>query len=419
MATASASISDDWEHVEDTDSFSVISLSMSDDGSTDRPRDRPAIPALSTPPDNLDHQPHQSHRPPAQSLVCPREIGEEPDESQAVERCGMDMADVVEPDTPPAQPKEGINNDTNFDSICSTTSSLIKLIPAMPTDPCHCAPDIITKTKNLGAHLCHLEDILQGYAKHRRPSNRRAELPLGLSEWLGSLKSELLSIQERLDDPTTWSQAAEKLESFSSQMDGLMSVIQSDYEDFHTLNMPVLASQGPHATHRGPGRYASRITSGSNGLAHLRRELYTLRDQIVACLGEIHSCLHSDTFNNRDQRKDMKDLTLSYKKTKESLELMLSNHGSDWIDYSLAGGLTYPEFCRLNPDTIRSLILQLKEVTDDLFLERTRVQSLHYGNDPDGVLQGERMLIEESSFNTLRAIEEVLVSILQLRKDAY
>jgi hypothetical protein len=158
-------------------------------------------------------------------------------------------------------------------------------------------------------------------------------------------------------------------------------------------------------------------TSGNHNLAHLRRELYTLKDQIVACLGEIHYCEHRGISGSSEQRKTMAALTLNYKKTKEALERMLSNHGCDWIDYSVAGGLTYPEFCRLNTDTIRSLILQLKEVTDDLFLERCRAESVSRRNSPSGISEDEELIkINSTTMNTLQTIEELLVSILQIGK---
>jgi hypothetical protein len=37
-----------------------------------------------------------------------------------------------------------------------------------------------------------------------------------------------------------------------------------------------------------------------------------------------------------------------------TLSILLSNHGSDWIEQALGGGLTYAEFSRLNRRTIES-----------------------------------------------------------------
>ncbi|KAI0903268.1 hypothetical protein F4823DRAFT_568861 [Ustulina deusta] len=427
MATTAAGIPDDWEHVDDSDNFSVISLPTSEDDAPVPSRDRQVIAVVCKPSDNFVHpspQPRSENL--ARSDAHPRDANKEPDRNQAIERCGMDMTDVVEPDTPQAQSREITANENDLDSIFATTVSLMNLMAVILSSPRSHDIKVKSVLLTICAHLDRLRNILRKYAKLRKPENRPADLPVGLSERLGNLKSELLRMEETLNDPAAQTQASqaneyyEKFKSFSSQMDGLMAVIQSDYDDFYKLHFAVLASEdNSHTTsRRRHGRPLIRITPGNNALAHLRRELYTLKDQIVACLGEMQSCEHHEISDNRDQRRNMTALTLSYQKTKESLDLMLSNHGSDWTEYSAAGGLTYQEFCRLNPDTIRSIILQLKEVTDDLFLERCRVQSLRYGNDPDGIFQNEKLIINDSIINTLRATEELLISILQLRKDA-
>ncbi|KAI1419867.1 hypothetical protein F5Y12DRAFT_187300 [Xylaria sp. FL1777] len=426
MVTTGASISDGWEHVDDNDDFSVISLPMSEDDAPNPSRDRTVTTVLRSPPDNGIHP---SHQPPSENLVRshahPHDTNQQPDRNKAVEMCGMDMKDVVEPDTPQAPARE-ITNQSDFDCILATTFSLVNLVPKILHTPGYFDTRAKELAKPICEHLLHLEIILRGYSKHRRPGSKPTELPVGLSEWLDNLKSELGKGRKSSKEPATQSQASlgndyyERLSSLSSQMDGLMTVIRSDFEDFHTLDMPVVTSendmftncfgQPPHSSHP--------VIATNNNLAHLRRELYVLRDQIVSCLGEIHCCEQHGISNSGNQRRNMTALSLSYTKTKQSLELILSNHGNDWIEYSTAGGLTYPQFCRLNPDTIRSVILQLKEVTDDLFLERCRVQSLRYGNDPDSIMQNEELIFKKSSMDALQSIEELLISILKLRRDA-
>jgi hypothetical protein len=39
-----------------------------------------------------------------------------------------------------------------------------------------------------------------------------------------------------------------------------------------------------------------------------------------------------------------------------TLSILLSNHGSDWIDQSLGGGLTFVEFSRLGPQVVNDYI---------------------------------------------------------------
>ncbi|KAI1163163.1 hypothetical protein F5B18DRAFT_327873 [Nemania serpens] len=442
MAATSGDISEDWEHVDDADNFSVISLPTSEDDSPDPARARPAIPESSSPSNNLVLP---SLRPMsevlAQSRVSrlpERRRGSNVSGKQPAETCVTNTPDAVKSETPRAKSRERISSDSDFDSLAKTAFSLLKPIleilsvPGFEVQSQSLVGEFAANCEKIRLHLGNLQDILHGYAKHQKLSETIDGLPVGVPEWLESLKLELLAIQATLSTPTPQGRGSiavlvsghfKKLKVFSGQMDGLMAVIHSDYNDFHALQLPVVlaSDEGVLSSNRpGHGHPLSHITSGNHNLAHLRRELYTLKDQIAACLGEIHCYEHHGISNIRDQRKTVANLTYGYKKTKESLELMLSNHGGDWIDYSIAGGLTYPEFCRLNPDTIRSLILQLKEVTDDLFAERCRVQSTrcrnHTGAGP--VSSRQELVFSESTMDTLRTIEEVLVLILQVRKCA-
>ncbi|KAI1114491.1 hypothetical protein F5Y14DRAFT_170990 [Nemania sp. NC0429] len=442
MAATARDISEDWEHIDDGDTFSVISLPTSEDGSLDPTQEPPAIPESSSSsgdliPASLRPQSEDS----AQSQVSrlpETSRGSQASVIQPVKTCVTNMPDVVKSETTRAESRERNSKDSDFDCLAETASSLLEQIPVILSDmglkvnSRYVVGEFSANCEKIRLHLGNLVAILHGYAKHERSSGRVAVLPLGVSDWLDRLKLELLAVQSALRIPTLQGHGSvavsvsgylKKLKGFSSQMDGLMAVIQSDYNDFHALHLPVvLASDDdvPSSSRAGHGHPLGHITSGNHSLAHLRRELYALKDQIAACLGEIHCYEHHGISNIRDQRKTMASLTAGYKKTKDSLEMMLSNHGGDWIDYSIAGGLTYPEFCRLNPDTIRSLILQLKEVTDDLFIERCRVQSNRCRNNTSAVAVSsvQELVFSEATMNTLRTIEEVLVSILQVRKCA-
>ncbi|KAJ8121297.1 hypothetical protein O1611_g10141 [Lasiodiplodia mahajangana] len=372
----------------------------------------------------------------------PHDKGRDPGKSLSRELLAANTTDIVGLNTPPGREKANVNNDSDLDTICETTNTLLVLVAEIPAKTFpddvskYVAEGIRTRCLTLRSHLNRLQEILHGYAKHRRLGSRLAELPVGVSEWLENLKAELLALQNnvlRAQEPrypycTSTSPVSQhdpcrghykNLSGFCSQMDGLMAVIQIDYEDFHTLHMPtLLVSEGDaRMNYRGHPRSFGPIASGNRQLVHIRRELYSLKDQIVTCLGEIHSCEHHGISNSSDERKTMTTLTLSYKKTKESLEEMLSNHTGDWMDHSIAGGLTYQEFCRINADTIRSLTFQLKDVTDDMFLERTRAQSLRFKNSPKTLSRNEGLItISPVIISTLRTTEEVLASILQLRK---
>ncbi|KAI0108921.1 hypothetical protein GGR51DRAFT_513580 [Nemania sp. FL0031] len=427
-AGVGAGIPDDWEHVDDSDSFSVISLPTSEDDIPDPFQDPPATSELGAS-DSLESLRHQF-----QSAALtrfephPHDTGGDLGGSPSGERYDAGTTDIVGLNTPPGQEKEKekVNNDNDLDAICKITDVLVALIPKLlakkfrPQVPEDTAKGIQTTCQGLGSHLNRLQEILHGYARHRRLGSRFAQLPVGLSQWLEKLKLELLGLQNTMDYEST-SQAYNvfysTLTDFHRQMEGFMVVIKIDYEDFHTQHMHLPLSFEEDArtsNYRGHPRSFGPITSNNRELIRLRRELYTLKDQIVTCLAEIQSCEHHGISNSSDQRKTMTTLALSYKKIRESLEEMLSNHLGDWIDHSIAGGLTYREFCSLNPDTIRSLILQLKEVTDNMFLERTRAQSLRYENSPRTLSRNEGLImIDPVTIDTLQATEEVLASILK------
>lgn len=153
-------------------------------------------------------------------------------------------------------------------------------------------------------------------------------------------------------------------------------------------------------------------------LWNLRHELYDLKDQVTTCVTELE--FHRQQKTDQGVTVDFSLLTgieSSYRFIKSSLDVILSNHASDWIDNSLDGGLTYAEFCRLSPDTIRSLHLQLKDTVKNVSNELFRARSLRYMNDPDNILdQDSTVSFNNALLNELYSMEEELVSIFRLRK---
>lgn len=153
-------------------------------------------------------------------------------------------------------------------------------------------------------------------------------------------------------------------------------------------------------------------------LWNLRHELYDLKDQVTSCVTELE--LHRQQKTDQGAAADFSLLTgieSSYRFIKSSLDVILSNHASDWIDNSMDGGLTYAEFCSLSPDTIRSLQLQLKYTIQNVSTELSRARSLGYMNDPDNLLeQDSTALLNDELLNELYSMEEMLVSMFRLRK---
>lgn len=244
MAPAVADIPDDWEHVDDSDNYSVISLPASEADTIDPSQDQPAIPELSGP--ELEYpcrQPQSEGF--TRNRPHPRDTDGDISKNQASKRSLADTIDDNVLNTPRVPSREPVNNDRDLDAICKTTKFLIELIPEILAGENHTliAKYYISTIESgcvaIYSHLGSLLDILNGYAKHRRLGSRLAELPVGLSEWLDKLKVELLRIRDSVNGPKTLASFltpvqhssqllahGESLKCFINQMDGLMAVIQ-------------------------------------------------------------------------------------------------------------------------------------------------------------------------------------------------
>ncbi|KAI2638523.1 hypothetical protein GGS21DRAFT_508659 [Xylaria nigripes] len=432
MAAITVGLSDDWQQVDDSDTFSIISLSISDDDLLNSSQARQSKSSY-----DLVHSSNQSEGPtPVDIHLHDSEGG--CDKNQLDEICDVEMTDVGSPNNTRTLPSDIVNSGIELEALCERTRPVIRVLSSIVTlisrgqyhPP---ADEVKAKCEALRSRLVCLQDMLCVCAKHRDGGNRPAGFRVdpGLSEWLENLKSQLLGIRDGLREPgnqnlgmmACMSQTQNpnvQLEDFSSQMDGLMAVVRSDCEEFSLPQMPALSAseRALYKYHNESRRSFNSAFPLGNHSFHISRTLYALREQILISLDEIDSCEHQGIINISDQRTQMRSLTLGYRKIKELLDLVPSDHALYSLKYSPAGSLTYPELFRLNPDTIRSLTFQLKEVTDDLLLERCRVQSLRYGNDPDGVLDGEELIIKQSSMDMLCNIEELLARMFHIRDES-
>ncbi|KAH9996187.1 hypothetical protein F4779DRAFT_607088 [Xylariaceae sp. FL0662B] len=408
MATP-ADISEDWEEVND-DNFSVVSFPASEDG-----LDNPA-------------KDHISDSPVLPPFRLKRAEIREPDLANDVEMAGMDLKDVVDPKLPPPVTSDGtpdVDLDPKF--LHHVITSLIKLIVEILGLVNFRGNFVIfegaAKIRNqliiLKGDLEKLAPIMQGYSKHRRPDGRSDHLKLdaGIYEWMASFQVKLVGLQDILQNregkqastsQQRWDGSDTKpyeslLMLFSTQLKSFLPTLQAEYEQFRACRSQPWVFD---ATLAPPT--AARIDRPS---VMLRTVLYALKDQISACIKEFEEHQKCGLW----ARKDGFALANSYRSISSSLGLMLSYHAFGGVDHSMAGGIPYVEFCRLNPDSIRSYNLQLKEVLERLYVERYRVMSIRYMNDPDGLLD-QIEADRNSNIDTLRTIEEALSSIFRVRK---
>ncbi|KAI0466132.1 hypothetical protein F4859DRAFT_498349 [Xylaria cf. heliscus] len=452
MATAVSDIADDWEHVDD-DTLSIVSL-VSEDDILVPARDRLAGHAVSSSSSLADDPVPSSSSPRPRSesptrngngdrngnsnsnsnsngngngnVPRPSDTNRDPSDGKAVAKSRTNEARNVRPYTPRLRLRENAPIDGEPGPVCSGIAYLINLLGRLLSDPylkgqSHRIPgNFKTNCEVLSSQLEKVHALMRVY-----PPTPDSAFATELSTWMGALEFELLKLQGILDDgleiqfalvqdlPDLYivHESCRKIESLRAYMDRVMATTIRDSVAFGTP--PVWASKGSSSTSnlRIVGHSSRYILSRNrdNSFTPRYREMYTLRDQIVACLGEIHSYEHHG-ISDPEQRKKIATLTLNYKKTKESLDRMLSTHEAHLL-YNNAVSFANYWIRQLDPDTIYSLVIELKEVTDRLFSERSKVQTPRRKDDRR---EYEKLVVCASSIDTLRAIDEALVTILRL-----
>ncbi|KAK7967042.1 uncharacterized protein PG986_001319 [Apiospora aurea] len=443
VANPPESIADDWQDINDAttdDAFSFVSLSISEDSEDE---DDDACKSETLPPS--PRRAAVTKDPTKSSPTVPTWTSDEESDGEeaGLERLGdainagkKDMKSAKLPESPwssTASISRILDADWNPPYLLRVTTSLGKLIgEIMGAISFHGNFAPLQGTKELRGEcgkvrdaLKTLEPMVQGYSKHW-VTHQTSDLPLdpGLYEWMSNLRIELLGLQRLLQHHMGEAHSASDAdEAFlgiaryqssliesNAAISGFLPILQADYDEFHAANLHVAPANGSpvagqYETHWGPGNDAS--------VSRLRRELYDLKDEIDSCQSEFSALIQRQDIPV--QQEPLRHFIKSYALIKASLGTMLSNHASEWLDYSMAGGITYHEFCQLNPDTIRSLILQLRDVRNSLDSEVSRVKSARYMNDPDSLLDDIPMEIKESDVETLAVLQEVLFSLLRIQ----
>lgn len=460
MAQKDAPIPDDWEDVAD-DNLSIVSLPTSDEeADTDTDTDTKA--AAKT---KHEIQPEHAADPPSyvtsftNSLATlsvaettelyakqqEKDVRSAPQVEAATEKHHMKSHSPQTDDYNDEESHLGDGLDVDMDPnfLHKVSTSTVKLISEILSiahsgasyhggeDTTNVRNDLEDLCERLRQHLNELTPIMEGYSKHWNPEMATVSLPIdpGLYDWMSDLKVELLGVQALLQNQMSSHSAEsrsstfvsdlvnynESLERSCDQMTSFIPIMKVDYDDFHTANLPVAdereISDARVSDYAEVGRRFSN-PGRLSGHAQLRREVYELKDQISACTEGLKDVAERQPQSAKRRFYQLKN---SYDSIKATLDILLSNHASEWIDHGLAGGITFPEFYRLNPDTIRSLNVELKEVADNLKMERIRAQQWRYASDPDMMLEYEPEALE-TAIDTLKTIREVLEDVFRVNK---
>ncbi|KAK3689532.1 hypothetical protein B0T22DRAFT_173463 [Podospora appendiculata] len=281
----------------------------------------------------------------------------------------------------------------------------------------------------ISEQLTELVPIVSGYADFFYASSRDCPLDPGLHGWLSGVRVKLLSLQAEAQtlnrEPTLHARRIQVLEKigenlfdYQKKMAEFLPIMQVDFSEFQTrqMNMPTSRPSDAGAIIDSPDRSApidiprpptpgARCTffqGPSNNVWLLRHELYALKDLVGQTISKL-----SNMSLNRSMLAQGSATSRVYEKIFNTLGILLSNHGSDWIESGINGGFTHAEFLEIDPHCVRDLAGQLTALlrsTDELDGWR---QPLHLRHEIDDNQQLEELevigQVLEAMFTPTRA----------------
>ncbi|KAK2018713.1 hypothetical protein LZ32DRAFT_521215 [Colletotrichum eremochloae] len=222
-----------------------------------------------------------------------------------------------------------------------------------------------------------LRPILSEYAIQWEKSAGTIDLPLdpSLSLWLSSLqaivsklrrKSRLWSRQANTEEGkkvySTLLQLDAALDSHVKQMNDFLPIIQVDYNDYRTQNMPFPIDEivDECKSPRNAGNIPPRPT---DRLSQVRNAMYSLKDQLqktveVLAIGQ--------NFLPEPACVTASDIVMRLGSTINAASLALTNNGSEWLESDLGraqiGLLSHAEFSNLDPKTLHEFKARLQQI---------------------------------------------------------
>ncbi|OIW23807.1 hypothetical protein CONLIGDRAFT_718772 [Coniochaeta ligniaria NRRL 30616] len=320
----------------------------------------------------------------------------------------------------------------NIDSVRAILRNTIHSVNDLATLHHETSEKARTICRTLAMQVDELKPIVAGYARAWRSTSGDIPLDPGLYSWLSGVQVKILGLQVELQDevirttggreqPTsrTLHGIWKDLETLEQQMDEFLPIMQVDFNEFQTQDMSIpTAPVGfenlkiesptrsapisiPQPTAHVSGRNAYHPSRPTNPISLLRSELYRLNDEIELA---IESLSYLSQHLPHSAGKLAADIAEQYRRVLKTISTMLSNHGSEWIDHGLSGGLTYAEFAQLEADCIHDFATQLNKV-------RTSLEDMRRRFEPEfleSALHHEAKIGGDSALDQLEVLVQVL-----------
>ncbi|QDS77349.1 hypothetical protein FKW77_005344 [Venturia effusa] len=346
--TRRSSISSDWEELDAVsgcygsydDTASIVSLAST---LTDS-EDSDALPEPTTLP---------IRERVLESTDLPRYVDDDTDSVASDETITEDLLDVV------------VEPSMLLSSLESLQSILSEIIPSGgEQDSSHtqeAASGLLEALHRLLGTIIDLKEVVSGYAKVYEPDDPfSAALQLDplLYKWCTTCALKLYKLQAEEN-------LAVKSESYSNCINKLcedlgvfLPIFRVDLDEYQISQLifprypaDELPSHEVYLHRRHRSSNPEPLVEGA--IPDLRRQLYALKDEIGKTSSIIRDCIVTEAFT-ADMRTQLHEIQALQTHTFETLGVLLSNHGSDWIEQTIAGGLSYADFTSLDRKNIQA-----------------------------------------------------------------
>ncbi|EFQ25668.1 uncharacterized protein GLRG_00812 [Colletotrichum graminicola M1.001] len=275
----------------------------------------------------------------------------------------------------------------------------------------------------LMGQINELRPILAEYAIQWEKSAGATDIPLdpSLSLWLSSLETIVSKLRRK---SRRWSRHANTeegkkvhsallqldaaLDNHIKQMKDFLPIIQVDYNDYRTQNMPFPIDEidDECKSPRHGGNIPPRPT---DRLSQVRNAMYSLKDQLQKTV-EILAI--GQNFLSEPACATASDIVVRLGSTINAASLALTNNGSEWLESDLGraqiGLLSHAEFSHLDPKTLHEFKVRLQQICNLLSNPADHKQWT------DEMVRGHHvyMLVEQQQLDALGNIASVLQDLL-------
>ncbi|KZL74359.1 hypothetical protein CT0861_02063 [Colletotrichum tofieldiae] len=275
----------------------------------------------------------------------------------------------------------------------------------------------------LMTQISELRPILSEYATQWGKPLGAKDIPLdpSLSLWLSSLqaivsklrrKSRLWSRQANTEEGKKVHSALLKLDAALNnhikQMNDFLPIIQVDFNDYRTQNMPFPTEviDGENKTTKHAGSIPPRPT---DRLSQVRSAMYSLKDQLQKTV-EILAI--SQNFLPEAASTTASDIVRRLGSTFNAASLALTNNGSEWLESDLGraqiGLLSHAEFSNLDPRTLHDFKVRLQQICSLV----SNPADHHQWTDEMVRSHYVYMLVEQQQLDALSNIASVLEDLM-------